>query len=89
VVGGVVGIALLTLLVWVIMRRKRKNKAEKPYLSQTETEITKYQHMASPSVHEVDGVEGMRNELTAQQKPIELSAQQKPVELPAAQGLRY
>jgi hypothetical protein len=82
VVGGVLGIAVFALLVWLVMRRRGKSKAADPYVLQgmdrheaDPTETTKYRHTASPVVHEVEGGR-TEHELPAPQKPVELPAEQ-------------
>jgi hypothetical protein len=83
VVGGVVGIALFALLVWLLMRRRRKSMAADPYTlhgmdrhEADPTETTKYRHTASPVVHEVEGGR-TEHELPAPQKPVELPAEHR------------
>ena len=81
VVSGVVGVALLVLLVWFVMRRKTKTKAEIPHVLQERheedtTETTKYRKTVSPTVYEVDGTIRLQNELPAPQRPVELPGSQ-------------
>lgn len=85
VVGGVVGLALLAFLAWFLLRRRKNKQAGNPYLLQDRHEVdgngvTKYRMDAPvganqpPGYHEVDGQTVYRNELQAQQIPVELPA---------------
>jgi hypothetical protein len=87
VVGGVAGLALLALLAWFFMRRKRSSTAElsaEPYLLNdryADNETTKYRSEVGGGevVHEMSeqGSKMPDAELSAMQKPVELDAQER------------
>ncbi|KAH7382215.1 hypothetical protein BKA66DRAFT_570511 [Pyrenochaeta sp. MPI-SDFR-AT-0127] len=84
VVGGVALIALLALLTWFFLRRKKQKAEENPYLLNQRHEVdatpTKYRMDGTSGVYEVDGAStpsGYATELHSQQKPVELPAEHR------------
>ena len=83
VVGGVAGLAVITLIAWLLMRRKRKSDAHNPYLPAGKSEIdgshgamTSHQLDDTQITHEVEAGKVSYAHMS------EMSAQTTPAELP-------
>lgn len=84
--GGVAGLAIIALLAWLLMRRRRKNKVQNPYSTVPKAEVDGSD--AIMAVHQLEDTQ-RSPELDAGKVAyahrMELPAQSAPVELPAEQ----
>lgn len=79
--GGVVGLAILALVAWLIMRRKRQSKTENLY--STVHKADKHSNQDTTELHQLDDTQRIHE--AGAGKVTYVQAHTEPVELPAEQ----
>lgn len=80
VVGGVAVLALIAVLAWFFMRRRKQSQVDPYSESQEQMQVdalpVNYGYTAGPEAHEMeDGIMSARSELASGHKPAELPQQ--------------